>query len=131
MAMMTTVEKILAKAHEFEEKARALRLAASLLNGDVRERKVETLDATLSRAKRVRALQVATTEALSGNGYEPSDDSPKARIRAALGEGAPLPVKVLAKQLRMTPNGALYHLARMDDVKKVGHGNATRYQLRK
>src|SRR5262245_49303717 len=57
MAMTTTVEKILAKAQEFDDMARALRLAASLLNGDVRETKAASMEATLAGAVKLRREQ--------------------------------------------------------------------------
>src|SRR5262245_59110782 len=128
--MTTTVEKILATAQEFEDKARALRLAASLLNGEVREGKAARLEQTLTAATKLRKAHK------NGNGGAPAveadeADDPKSRIRAVLADGTAHASKALATELGITPMGALYHLTRMSDVKKVGKGNATRYQLRK
>jgi hypothetical protein len=64
MAMMTTVERILAKAQALEAQAAALRLAAELLGTDVRRGKQGTLDRTLKGAMALRHAQT--------NGHAPA-----------------------------------------------------------
>jgi hypothetical protein len=57
MAMMTTVEKILAKAATLEAQAAALRLAASVLNGDLHAKKRAEVEETIAQAITVRRAQ--------------------------------------------------------------------------
>ena len=78
MAMTTTIEKILQKAEALEAQAAALRLAVTILNGDLTAAKRGTVARTISQAMKIRHAQknggAPAAEAVGGGRVEPCED---------------------------------------------------------
>src|SRR5262245_52473872 len=126
MAMTTTVQKILEKAAEFEANARALRLAASLLNGHVREGKAAAMEATIASAAKLRKAQ-----ANGGAPSQPTDEELAERreqIRQLLLQG-PRPVADLAHALNLRRDIVRYTLNHMQEVVRHGHFRDAKWAL--
>lgn len=111
MAMMTTVEKILAKAQELEQQAAALRLAASLIGGEVHARKGAAVASQLAAATALRQAQRAS----NGHGYGANGNGAGGHVETVVPDVVPPP----ARGRRRTPQTLQAKAARAEKRQAV------------
>jgi hypothetical protein len=140
--MTTTIDKILEKAAALEAQAAALRLAATLLNGDAHRQKRATVKRTVDQAIAVRRAQ------RNGHG-EAAALGPAARARQATvarreekaqqvvsivkAYGKPMPIRLLREAARargITSLTGIISYVRSGYLVKSGRKGKSRYAFR-
>jgi hypothetical protein len=146
--MTTTIEKILARAAELDAQAAALRLAATLLNGDAHAQKRATAAQTVERAIKVRRAQrhAATSNGVTANGASAPRLTPNQRTQARRDEkraqvltilrdyGKPMPIRELKTAARTLGIGSLTGMiayVRAGFLTKSGKRGKTRYAFQR
>jgi hypothetical protein len=143
------IEKILARAAELDAQAAALRLAATLLNGDAHAQKRATAATTVERAIKLRRAQrhAATSNGVTANGAEaPKRLTPNQRTQARRDEkraqvltilrdyGKPMPIRELKTAARTLGIGSLTGMiayVRAGFLTKSGKRGKTRYAFQR
>lgn len=143
MAMMTTMEKILAKAEALEAQAAALRLAVTILNGDLTAKKRLAVAQTISQAMKIRHAQknggppAAEAAPVPRQSKWQRTNSRREKKREQILEivkayGKPMPVKLLAEAARKRGVKSLTGITgtvRAGYLKQTGRKGDTHYSI--
>jgi hypothetical protein len=141
----TTIEKMLARAQEYEEKSRALRVAAAEMNGHAQVVKQATMPTTLARAVKLRRKQRPEPEAATvetppeianPDNHASETERRQAIITHYLGSNGPQPLRAITEHLTqfgvdVTPSRISQILQVTPNVKKRGKGVHTVWVLKK
>jgi hypothetical protein len=153
MTMTTMIDKILAKAEALEQQAAALRLTATILNGDAHAQKRKTAARTVAGAVKVRRAQ---RNGATPDGARPEvDETPPAepvdkrltrqkkkagreqkrdRVLAIIRDyGKPMPLNELRQEARaqgITSLTGMIAYVRAGFLHKTGGKGKTRYRFR-